>query len=310
MNPGPAGANQTWNLTPFTTAFTNTVNCVTPGSTPYGSSFTNATVASTSTSGTVTTYAYIKSSATAMQNYGAAIPQSTATVVIPYSNPEDFLHYPFTMGNSYTDTWATTFTLSTSGVTNTTYRNGTDSVTADGYGTLTTPDGTFANVLRVHFVQNYHDSTVITGFPTAYLGDYRNDEYMWYLNGNHSAIASVSALHSVTSFTNSMTYSANYLQGVVVGIEQQSAISNSLSLFPNPASSVLNIELNLSEDQKADIKIINSLGQQVNALTNMQGVQGSNRFKVNVDGLPEGIYFAQVSLDGVVSVTRRFVVTK
>ena len=90
ISPGNSGANQTWNLSSLTgTATSNTL--VTVGSTPNGSSFPNATIAFKGSN----YYAYYKSSATAWQNYGSA-----TTVVMAYSNPEDFIHFPFTMNIS------------------------------------------------------------------------------------------------------------------------------------------------------------------------------------------------------------------
>jgi hypothetical protein len=301
LSPGTAGANQTWNLSTFTISTTNSYTAVNPSSTTYSASFTNANVCETNGAGY---YGYYKTSATALQIYGNVVSSGTTTTVMPYSNPEDFLHFPFTYTNSYTDTWATTFVSAGT----TYYRKGADSVTADGYGTLTLPNGTYSNVLRVHFVQNYRDSASLGGSP--FIITYRNDEYVWYLNGNHYPIATVSSL--ATSFGGSPTVSqyGSYMKNIVAGIENMDVVTTSCNLFPNPASTTITLNLNLTGNKKVEVRLFNSIGEQINVTINADGIQGSNNYNLDVTHVSEGIYFAQISLDGVLTSTKRFVVTK
>jgi len=292
VSPGNAGANQTWNLSTMTGTITTTSTMVTVGSTPNGSSFPNANEASNSGGGS---YGYLKTSATALQNCGVV----TGTVVMSYSNLEDLLHFPFNYTNNYTDTWATTFANGGS----TYYRKGTDSITYDGYGTLILPSGSYSNVSRVHFVQNYRDSTFV-GSP--FIITYRNDEYIWYLNGNHAAIASVFTL--TNSFTGATT-GGNYLNNIVAGINEPGCVINSYGLFPNPATNQVNLSVELNQNQKVQIKLFNSLGAQTGYIT-ADGFQGNNEYKINVSDLPEGVYFAQIHLDGNLVTTRRFIIAR
>lgn len=293
VNQGSSGAGQTWNLSSIT-GTTGTYSMVAASSTTYSASFPGANLSET---GAVS---YYKTSSTAWQIYGVV----ESTVTISYSNPEDVLHYPFTFNNSYTDTWSSTFVNAGS----TYYRTGLDSIKADGYGTITTPIGTFNNALRVHFVQNYQDSTYI---GTPYVITYRNDEYMWYINGNHSAIAATYTFTSASAFLgNTTTYGSTYLSNVVAGIDEQSDIISSYNLFPNPASNSININLSLTENQAVELKLFNSLGAQVLASVNKEGMQGENNYKLDISTLPEGIYFVQLHLDGNLTSTKRFIVTK
>jgi hypothetical protein len=186
LSQGAAGANQTWDLSTFTISATNNAQIVASSSTTNGTSFPNSNVCESVTAASY--YMYYKTSTTAWQVEGNVTPQGSASVVMPYSDPEDLLHYPFTYTNNYTDTWAATFTSAGYPYT----RNGLDSITADSYGTLKLPTGTYSNVLRVHLIQNYTDNANIGGTPITIT--YRNDEYMWYLNGNHYPIATISSL--------------------------------------------------------------------------------------------------------------------
>jgi len=299
VSPGSAGAAQTWNLSTMTGTTTTTSTMVTVGSTPNGSSFPNANESGKSSSGT---YSYIKTSTGAFQLYGEVAPSGTTSVVFSYSNPEDLLHFPFNYTNSYTDTWASVFTNAGS----TYYRKGTDSVKYDGYGTLILPSGSYSNVSRVHFVQNYQDSTYITSFG-PYIITYRNDEYFWYLNGNHQPIADV---YILTNSVAAPTQSGNYATSITVGIEEENAILSSYKLFPNPAATEASVSIKLTDAQKVEIKLFNSLGAQVKPSVIGEGSQGSNEYRLDVSTLPEGIYFAQIHLDGALASTRRFVVSR
>lgn len=288
VSPGSAGAGQTWNLSALTgSAASNTV--VTVSSTPNAASFPNANISLKGAS----YYAYYKTSSTAWQNYGSA-----TTVVMPYSDPEDFLHFPFTYNNTFTDTWAAVFTN-----TYTFYRKGSTTVTADGYGTVTTPAGTFNNALRVHFVQTYQDSAYV---GTPYVITYQNDEYMWYLNGNHTPIATV---YTLTTSGNPSP-GGSYLTNAVNGINDQVNLINNCLVSPNPAVEQINLDFDLAQNKHIEIKLFNSLGASVSPFISAEGLQGSNRYKLDVSTLPEGPYFIQVHLDGTPGTTRKFVISR
>ena len=288
--PGNAGANQTWNLSSMVSTGASTSVYITASSTPYASSFPTANISINMGSGS---YVYYKTSSAAWQNLG-----SVTSTTVSYNNAEDIIRFPFTFNNSYTDTWSSVFISGGS----TFYRTGLDSVDADSYGTLITPAGTFSNVLRVHFVQIYQDSTDLGGNP--YLLYYHNDEYMWYLNGNHNPIAAVYAL---TGSAGNVT-GGNFMSNVSSINEINPLVS--FTLFPNPSVNTINLNFQLSEKQKIEIKIFNAAGALVKTPVSADGLLGMNEYKINVQDLPEGIYFAEMILNGTSSSTCRFTVSK
>ncbi|MDQ3045930.1 MAG: T9SS type A sorting domain-containing protein [Bacteroidota bacterium] len=293
-SPGTSGASQTWNLSSMSGTSAGATNVITASSGPNASSFPLATVGNNNT--TEGSCIYYQTSSSALKNYGIV----AGTTVIPYSNPEDMLHFPFAYTNTYTDPWAGSFV--SSGYTF--FRSGSTAVTADGYGTLTTPNGTYTNVMRIHFVQTYQDSADVGGFP--YVIDYVNDEYLWYRDGMpHSALAGVYSLVATPGGTSP----GGFYISSAVGIEENSALT-SMEVYPNPATEQLNVDLTLTESKNVEVRIFNSLGQQVQVINGENGAQGLNSLKVQVTELPEGIYFAQISLDGKASQTKRFVVSK
>ena len=292
VSPGSSGASQTWNLSSMSGTSSSTANAVAPGSTSYGGSFPNSNLAWSGSGGSAV---YYKTSTSALQFYGAA----SGTSVLSYSNPEDLLHYPFTYNNTYNDTWAVNY--NSGGYT--VYRTGTTTVTADSYGTLVTPAGTFTNVLRIHFVENYQDSMYIMGPQVV---TYNNDEYIWYKEGTHVQLATV---YTLTPSTGSPTTSGSYTT-LTSGINDFSEILSSSDLYPNPTSDKVTIDFTLTKNQKADVRLFNEVGQQVKISQSVYGIQGENKILLDVAELPEGIYFAQIVLEGNVTATKRFVITK
>jgi hypothetical protein len=295
VSPGNAGASQTWDLSSMSGTSAGLTTIVTPSSTPNGSSFSSANVCASNP--TANTYNYYITSSSALKNAGI---YGNGTSIV-YSNTEDFLHFPFAYANTYTDSWAASFL--SSGYT--WYRKGSTAVTADGYGTLITPTQTYSNVMRVHFVQTYKDSTYV-GMP--YVINYTNDEYMWYKNGIHTQIT---AVYTLSSDAGGGPYTgAIYVATPNVGVNDASDFISSSSLFPNPAADQVTVDFTLTENKSVSLQIFNTVGQQVVVNENAEGFQGLNSIQLDVTKLPEGIYFAQVILDGSIATTKRFVVTK
>jgi hypothetical protein len=291
ISPGNSGANQTWDLSTMSGTSGGLTTAVAPSSTTNGSSFPNANVAWSSSTGV----SYLKTSATALQNYGT----SSSATVMAYTNPEDFLHFPFTYNNTFSDTWATQFL--SGGYTF--YRGGTTTVTADGYGTLITPSGTYTSILRVHYVQVYQDSAYL---GTPYIITYNNDEYMWYKDGTHVQIATV---YTLTTSSGGPYTGGSYVTGST-GIDDLSDLISSTNLFPNPASNKVTVSYTLTENQKVDIRLFNTLGQQAELSQITDGIQGVNTTQLDIANLPDGIYFAQIVLNGNVVANKRFVIAK
>ena len=217
-----------------------------------------------------------------------------------FSNPEDFLRFPFTFGNTYTDPWAVNFV--NGGYTF--YRTGNTTITADAYGTLITAAGTFNNVTRVHMVQVYQDSTF---FGTPYIITYNNDEYFWYANGTHASLA---ATFTFTSSAGGAPTQSSFFLGTAVGIDDISAALSSVNLFPNPVADLVTVDLILTENKEVLVQLYNAIGQEMQISQRRDGITGSNTIQLNVMDLPEGIYYAQIMLDGNIAATRRFVVGK
>ncbi len=292
INPGNAGANQTWNLSAMVGTSLLSTSYVIPSSTPNGSSFPNSNIAWSIPSSSVS---YYKTSSSALQYYGLA----SGSLIMPYSNPEEILHYPFTYNNSYSDNWNTVFFNGAY----TFYRRGVTNVTADGYGTLITPSGTYNDVIRVHLVQSYQDSAYI-GVP--YIVNYQNNEYRWYKEGMHIQVANV---YTITITGGSTTTGASYLTSNSA-IDQPAVSINSTLFFPNPASDQIYCNVQLKENEKIEVVLFNTMSQKMGKTYTWDGVKGENLMNIDLNDSPEGVYFAQILINGKVVSTGRFMIIR
>lgn len=289
-SPGPGGASQNWNFSSVTPTAITSTSFVLPSSIPGSSIFSGATHASTD-GNSIGFYAV---NTNTLQMVGT---RPSPTVNMVYSNREDLMRFPFTMGNSYADNFAATFTT-----TNAFYRYGTSTLTADGYGTLTTPAGTFNNVLRIHLQQVYKDSA---WFGMPFIINYNNDQYMWFTPGIHYALLTISTLTNSIAPTSQFLM---YLQNYSADVTEMKNTTNDLSLFPNPASSELNLQIKPLAGTNTEVIIFNSSGQELKRV--LFASKEGNNFSLNISDLPDGIYLAFVKQNGVLSRSVRFVINK
>src|SRR3990172_3553742 len=129
VSPGSQGANQTWDFSNIAVDIVpNILSYVSPDSTPYGSSYPLANIAAVVGPGT---YAYYKTSASDIRGKGVA--DSYVTMVYD-PNDQIVYTYPFTYNSNVQDTYASYYYHNYYGDWVT--RNGSVSVSGDGYGTI------------------------------------------------------------------------------------------------------------------------------------------------------------------------------
>jgi hypothetical protein len=77
-----------------------------------------------------------------------------------------------------------------------------------------------------------------------------------------------------------------------------------ISIFPNPTKTIITIKFEAITLQDIDIKIVNSLGQNVfeNTISNYIGTLTE---KVNLSSFSEGLYFIKITTDKGQSITER-----
>lgn len=78
-------------------------------------------------------------------------------------------------------------------------------------------------------------------------------------------------------------------------------------IFPNPANEAATIAFTSPGNQNATLLITDMLGQTIQSIP-VKAVEGNNLVQVNLSGISAGMYFVQVSCDGISSVAKRLIV--
>lgn len=91
-------------------------------------------------------------------------------------------------------------------------------------------------------------------------------------------------------------------------VEQQQ-VAESLKLFPNPASQVLNLELSLAEALDVELYIYNNLGQVVYQAQKGAQVAGMHNYQLNTSNLVPGVYSLTLR-SGAKLQTERFIIMR
>jgi hypothetical protein len=164
----------------------------------------------------------------------------------------------------------------------------------DGWGTLTTPYGSFQTLrLRSDIVQ--YDSVYIDslGFGLPFYRNYT--EYKWL--GDNFGIP----LCMVTD--NGISPSISYIDSVrtaFVGIQSRPETVASFNLFPNPVRNhVFSIELQVKKTSHIIITIHNSKGEIIRNLLDENIRQGefTKKFDLSGENLSKGLYFVIMEMD-------------
>lgn len=283
---GASGASATWNYGTMVANGTDTTTFSTCAATPYCDSFSGSNLASFDGAD----YGYLVASTASLSVIGA----HSDTNFIHFLDNKDMMRYPFTYNNSYVDTSA----LSMGGVD----VQMLDSVKADGWGTLTTPAGTFTNALRVHTV-SYQDVSFM-GFP---LSSERTETYSWYTPGFHYArmVINVDTAGTGISHVSGVVYYTGPSSTTKVGNVTKNGPT--VTIAPNPASGNAHITFSIADAKEASVTITDLTGRRVASFSNL--AKGANDLSVNTDSFNAGIYVIQLhTADGVTA--QKLVVTK
>ncbi|MGM0477616.1 MAG: T9SS type A sorting domain-containing protein [Bacteroidota bacterium] len=201
---------------------------------------------------------------------------STTNATSNYVDGQDQVQFPMSFNDSYIDMFEGTYNA----FGQTFDRTGNLNVTVDGYGTLSTPQGTYSDVLRIQIIRSSTDE--MNGQTTSSNLD---TIYFWY--NEHTP-------HPI------MTYTINYVDGSASGQFANYIADNDVILsteehnievnaYPNPAKELLNIN---ASERIHEVVIYDLNGSAV--LTQQPQ---SKMFTINVQQFDRGQYFYALKND-------------
>ncbi|NND63147.1 MAG: T9SS type A sorting domain-containing protein [Flavobacteriaceae bacterium] len=108
----------------------------------------------------------------------------------------------------------------------------------------------------------------------------------------------ISSLQGITPFSNAIIGTMTItLDSVILGVND--AITNTLTIYPNPTTNFLNIT---SGSKIESVEVFNALGKKV-----MDESIDSDAFQIDVSNLPSGFYLISMTSEGNETAVKRFV---
>jgi len=238
-------------------------------------------------------YDFFKKSPSAYVQTGFGASMNTFPLSVPFEPKDTIYRFPLEYNNASTSSSA--FFVSIPGLG---YYGGkkirTDTV--DGWGTLTTPYGTFP-VLRVksviHEIDSIHSDTLHVGFSFARPV---LTEYKWLGNNQRIPLLQINSSAGVaTQIHYRDSLRINPL--AVLPVEQPDLQFN---IYPNPTGDMMMIDYYLSKESEISVDIFNGLGEKISSDSFGKKVPGNQFLMINLEekNISPGIYFVSMNVDG------------
>ncbi|SFT41128.1 Por secretion system C-terminal sorting domain-containing protein [Lishizhenia tianjinensis] len=266
VNPGSAGANQTWDFSNITTTNVTAQTEVFASNANYpGANFNYVTTAVNGGQTSVTSN-FVDLTANSVLVHGIEV--TGADIV--YSDPQLAMFFPMTLNDAQTDAFTATMT----GQGMTIDRTGTTTVTIDGEGTLILPNQTYQNALRVHVTSTIEDAYMGQVYATT-----TTEVYAWYAAGVHGYILQFSSL---TSQGQTAQSGAMFVDQTIGTEEVEEDLT--LTISPNPFNTEVKID-NLTESVEK-IEIYDLSGKVVKTVV----TENVTSTIIATDDLQKGMY--------------------
>lgn len=285
--PGSAGQGQTWNFAGATSDSSYTETNLAPVDALGGSNFPLASYGVQVAGAPSATY--FVGSSVALQVIGTYTGDISGAITFTYDNAMDVMQFPASFSSAFNDPYQVSITSPFINFS----IDGSNDVLVDGSGTLTTPSGTYNNVLRVKSINNYQNiglpplpGTVTNGTNTTYL--WVSPDYPGYMLMDYSI--NVEGTNSDTT----ITYSANPL-----GI--QNVVNQTLQISPNPANTTFTVGFPSGAELNR-VEVLDLSGRVV-AIETVNGK--SNRLTISTSSFTNGLYIVRaVDTKGAVVTTK------
>lgn len=274
---GNAGANQSWNFTSLVLSTTPVTVTTSDPSTGLGNShFPGATTLN------VIDGAYIYSKEENNSYY--AMGMYTEDALRKYTDMQKVMQYPFAYNNSFTDTYRSVMTIDDMEMRS----HGTVTVTADAWGTIALPSGTYNNALRLKSVLNNTD-TMVTSSGSFVFGS-TTTTYSWYVSGVKVPVFSITYIVSDFANIKSVEYVTESSTSIInpIGIAEDYKLEQN---YPNPFNPSTTITFSIRKSDFTSLKVYDILGKEVATLVNGNLSAGTYSADFDASQLTSGVYF-------------------
>lgn len=286
ISAGSAGASQTWNMSALQIHTVDTLNFISPSWTGDAASFPSANLSIKN--GWAPQYAYAvnsSSSLTAIGNraevdFGSG---SGPSVIRQYNTPaEILLNFPSNFGSNFNNNFTSEATFyfgvdpGIGFVIDSVRQKSVVSKTnnCDAWGSISTPLGTFS-ALRFYEIRYQTDSVFgyISGFGWTFAQETvdSSKKYVWWANSVGFPI-----VETTVDWTTGVVTRAQWLDALPVTGVNEYANAVDVSVYPNPAQDLLNLQMDAS--RVSHVRIYDVTGrmlEDIRITANMQSVNTS-----------------------------------
>ena len=240
VQPGEAGEDVNWNFSSISPTTAYQISVIEPAeSGDYYEAFPNSNICLHKTDIDGEIYYFYQTFTDSLHYQGHA----SSFVTGQYLNPEKQFNYPFSYQANFSDSLYAELADH--------YKWGQSIVTADAYGTITTPAGVFNNVLRIKTEQHTLDTLYFMGSPLIHY-EYFITKYQWFSPDFHYPIMTIYWYNELT--TGDIGKGVYYLNETPTTIT--STENNNFNIYPNPSTgtfTITNYELQIMNIEITDI---------------------------------------------------------
>ena len=238
-------------------------------------------------------YGFYKKSSSNLKEIGYGLTVNSLPIPFTYNPPDVIYNFPLTYGD--TDSCDSKLSPASFGVTLPYYYGQKIHRVnvVDGWGTLTTPYGTFQSVrvkTTLAIRDTFADSSGV-GFAFSRPLQY---EYKWLKQGGKIPYLQVNAME-IGGFpiVTRVTYRDTIRGTIPTGINEPVNENFGLLLFPNPANEYLVVQHTLDNSQDVKIELLDISGKKIHILTNPKQNSGTHIEIINLRNLnvSTGTYF-------------------
>jgi hypothetical protein len=237
-------------------------------------------------------YNFYDKSSGDFRTVGIGVSISGIAVPFKYDSPDLIYDFPLT----YQDNWSSQAYFA-EGIPGIGYlkMSKTHSDTVDGWGTLTTPYGTF-DVLRIKSEIVENDSLYLDSLGMGLPVNRNYTVYQWVGKGQKLPL-----LQITSSLAGLIVDYVDSARVIVEGINQTEIVKdNEINIFPNPAKDIVNISFDMRQTSHVNLKLFDLKGMEVAAIFNGNIEQGQSNvtFSFRELGITPGIYIVQLKSGG------------
>ena len=171
------------------------------------------------------------------------------------------------------------------------HEHGTIIVTADAWGTIVTPTGTY-NTLRVKSARTYTDSVWVSGIFIS-ANTYSQTSYEWYTDSSHTPVFSISITQDGST--------ASYRTDNVTHVEKQMSPTTHVNIFPNPVTDHFTIQ---SDKEFISIKIFSLEGS---LISDISATNPISQRTIPFNNISKGSYILKIGFKDGTSVTKSII---